>query len=623
MQQADEEDELSRDDDKNPPLSVGSKSDASSTRREPAPPILEEDDELQPPQGENQAASVLGFDESGDVDKTHQISGSEAPTHKTPSSSRIQSNNGQAINNQMEETPLTYSVEARYIPRDSFQPVAKLNLAGEGKKTKPTGRKLNAKKTGKQKKSVTKNWIENQGHSTIAQGGSSSMRAAEKRPTLPAIQRLQTGRPSALNRGDHSPTTMRRKFQKAPPILESSTRELAADIATSELENSQAVDDSLPSMPDSMQSEETESPANQARLPLQPVGQAPVATMTVSQPGSSGTGKIPPITEDYANESTFIIRGDDTLANSPADWRPATQSFNLDDSRRKSPLRPSTKTSTTAKKRKARSPTRSSRDSSSEPAAPATKRGRISRVNSIPVTIYRLSRPLRTLTHDPDSSSDSEDLPDRSSSTTSFKPTNAPNAIDVFAQVTTELLSNRATILHTQAQSRRDVKTRRALERQRNAVVQFQEEVEAHLFTLTEAVHTNVALAARLRAMEKEKLGLRRELVEVKKRKEEIGVEMDEVRAAHAARMERVRERMRLQEGMEDVEVAVRRGREAEEKGEKVDGEEGREWEMARLEGRARRVAEMVSSSTGGGGLLDVIKRFNEKLEKAAEALES
>ncbi|KAI9660346.1 MAG: hypothetical protein M1821_009696 [Bathelium mastoideum] len=635
-------DESEKGDEAHLPLSAGPKTNQTPQRRQSTPrtgigKIVEK--ENQGPTGRNSGKKSLpsptqenaepGADElnAANVDKT--ASALEDVTTQTPSRLEAgQIRSAEEIDGEDgSETPMTNSIEARYIPRKSFQNIGKLNLTG----AKPTNKKVDEEKVKKSKKG-TKSTASAQPKiptPSSPQAESSSSKAAAK-SIFSANQRVRRGKLAAVDSEDHSHTTALSRSKQTAPVFPQSRETIDTNAPMTRTDDSHEADN-LAVVSGSMQTDAIESPTNQMKPPLRPSTQAPVAVMTASASKLAGPEHFSPAAQDSIQSSSFMLRVGDTLANSPADWRPATDSLNLDNQYSTSPPHPPQKTAPT-KKRKALPPPSPdpSRHSSPEPSQPARKRTRPSPADSVPITIYRLSQPLRPITHDPDSSSDSEDLPTHSSATTSstYKPSNTPNAIDVLTQVTTELLDARATALDTQAQAaarrRKNIKQRRTLERQRNTVLQFAEEVSAQLFALTAAVDAHGVLGARLRALQREKVRLREELVGVRKRREEVGVETDEVRAGHVGRMERLRAERTIREGVVDVDVAVRRGREAERR--KGDDEEdgvegGREGRMG-SGGMARRLGDVVSARTEEGGLLAVVKRFNERLEEAADILE-
>ncbi|KAJ9644041.1 hypothetical protein H2199_003909 [Coniosporium tulheliwenetii] len=195
--------------------------------------------------------------------------------------------------------------------------------------------------------------------------------------------------------------------------------------------------------------------------------------------------------------------------------------------------------STTTKPRKRHA------DSTSKPSQPAKRRKRSSGA-TVPITAYRLSKPS---TLEP-----STDYP------TPRIPT--LNAVDVLAQVTSEISARLSDnlALQSQRQPSTDPRARGLLRRKRATVRTFSAHLSDALFGLTEALDAGAALQSRLRAARKEKVALREELLDVRRRRQEVLVRMDEVRASHTAAQKEEREREALNEGLFDIEVAVQRG---------------------------------------------------------------
>ena len=637
-----EEDELERNDEEYRPLSARNKANesprrASSTRLNDLDAVGKEN---QAPNGQRSGKKRLlklventftsEIDELTATNADYEVSGHEQVVQTTPVPMKAgqPDDSEKPAGNDAPDTPATYSVEARYIPRKSFQSVGKLNLGSKQTATKDDTAK-HAKTTKKDTSDKTsKNPRES---ATSSEAQASSSKVATDKPTVPAIQRLRGGRLSSSSGEDQSPAAVRRRFQQPTPALAPPYQPPIAVMTKSQPDVSLEADELSTAASGPIQAGQSGTLTDPMVSLSRPSDRVSFAATAASQSSPSGANELHSA-QQRSTQTSLIMGSDRTLADSPADWRPATESMSLQDSRHSpsEPGIPAPKTKS-PKKRKAQSspspPAESSpsRDVDMRPTSsslgPARKRSKKKPSDTVPITIFRLSQPLRNIAKDFDESSDSEDLPSQSACASSEpRLHNTPNAIDVLAQVTCEILSARAETLHTQSQRLRDKKKRLALERQRNAVVQFEEEVEAQLFTLTEAVDMNTALVGRLRAAEKEKMALREELLGVRKRREEVALEMDEVRWAHGNRMERERERKALLEGVQDVDVAVRRGREARRR-KVADGEEDGEMEMA-VEAKARRMAEVIGNSLEGGGLLETVRKFNEVLEKAAKTLE-
>ncbi|KAL9079045.1 MAG: hypothetical protein Q9157_002060 [Trypethelium eluteriae] len=653
-----EDDELERNDDEHRPLSANGNPNTSVAKKKSVPIVSAEDDDLQAMEKENQAPEEGGsgtkrisalselvpnsdnrkMKSTKAFDADNRLSSLQSTTQTT---SRLleagpATINGQGSDDDDTETGMSYSIEAKYIPRRSYQSVGKLDLTGKAKAKSSRENGSGDKNQTSKQKAADRNFRKSQNEpaANVAEAASPSIARATKKPNIPAIRRLQAGKSSASSNGDPSPATIRKKFQQATPALappKSIPTPLTADRRLESSEIGPASSD----MTDQVQSEQIEASTTATGIssgfPAGLLG----TTMKPFEGTPSGLHDQRSAQHNSRQSSSFVIPADGTLADSPADWRPAAISLEMHSSYRSPDSSSATAGKITQTKRRkanrASSLSNSSQNAvpvtqSPPPAAPARKRNRNTPGISVPITIYRLSGPLLTA-HDFDSASDSEDLPshDPSTSTNTHTRSNAPNAIDVLAQATSELLSSRADTLHNQSVSlpaaAKYKKKRGVLERKRNAVTQFQEEVENHLFELTSAVDANAVLGTRLRGLEKQKVALREELLAVRQRREEVALETDELRSTHTRHMEVEREERGLRVGIEDLEVAVRRGRD----------EEGRRWEEGTwergkgdvgIEGKASFMGEANGRGPEGSGLLELVKRFNENLGKAAETLE-
>ncbi|EON62486.1 hypothetical protein W97_01708 [Coniosporium apollinis CBS 100218] len=260
------------------------------------------------------------------------------------------------------------------------------------------------------------------------------------------------------------------------------------------------------------------------------------------------------------------------------------------------PPRPANTASTITKPLKRRA------DAISKPSQPA-KRRRSSAAATVPITAYRLSKPS---TLEPSVNYPAPRIP-------------ILNAIDVLAQVTSEISARLSDnlALQSQRQPSSDARARALLRRKRATVRTFSAHLSDALFGLTEALDAGAALQSRLRAARKEKVALREELLDVRRRRQEVLVRMDQVRAGHARAQKEEGEREALSEGLFDIEVAVQRGRES--AGAKGRGEEGPE---EGVEGVVRGLVEAGISAKGEGGMLVRVRAVNAFLERAAAVLE-
>ncbi|KAI9170801.1 Protein MNN4 [Paramyrothecium foliicola] len=144
------------------------------------------------------------------------------------------------------------------------------------------------------------------------------------------------------------------------------------------------------------------------------------------------------------------------------------------------------------------------------------------------------------------------------------------------------------------------------------------------------------SLRKRLRHAQKEKLTLREEILRLKAEREQVALQMDEIRIKHEvdtkeAKVETLwiikrsvgshRSQYRLDTSslMHDIDLAVAQGQEAPE----LSRKDQKQAELANLELLVSRVVDEASSASSTGGLLNQVKDFNAFLERAAIALET
>ncbi|MCJ1430112.1 hypothetical protein MMC29_008027 [Sticta canariensis] len=236
--------------------------------------------------------------------------------------------------------------------------------------------------------------------------------------------------------------------------------------------------------------------------------------------------------------------------------------------------------------------------------------------NSMPITVYRMS------TND---ALDSEN--DRSDSLinpSALPKNNAVNVVDVLAQICRELVSKSTDSFGEAAKNERNQSKKATLERKRNTIETYGEELDNRLFQLTETLDTNLALSARVRRADKEEKALRAELESLQEEHESIARQTTQIQEANA----RLHTRAKLASLLRDIEAAVRQGRKMDlqhaEEVEGVGGNEGiRTQAVGNLDFLLRRVGEdgnCISNAGGEGeteGLLDQVKSVNSLLEKA------
>ncbi|KAI9796748.1 MAG: hypothetical protein M1833_005988 [Piccolia ochrophora] len=250
------------------------------------------------------------------------------------------------------------------------------------------------------------------------------------------------------------------------------------------------------------------------------------------------------------------------------------------------------------------------RPSPSSPEAPRTR----GRPRGPPVTVHR-----HTLA--PTSTTTTTGVP------TFIRPAGV-NAIDVLAQVTSELIAGHAASLERNSGSgARRASSPRAgtapaaeTKRKRKAVEAFGDELRERCFVMTETLDTQTSLTTRLKHATRAKHALRNDLLALRRERTRLALRMDAVRAKHDEARRTAMEAMEVEEVVRDVGLVVQRGGGKEDEGGGEDGERMVEEGIREVVGEG--MVGAGGDAGGAGGLLDRVRGFNAFLERAAGVLE-
>ncbi|KAL7275835.1 hypothetical protein RUND412_001216 [Rhizina undulata] len=178
------------------------------------------------------------------------------------------------------------------------------------------------------------------------------------------------------------------------------------------------------------------------------------------------------------------------------------------------------------------------------------------------------------------------------------------NAIDVINQVFMEIIDRFFLKLKSNAEKK--------------AVESFKEELGVRFVELTDALENNIALATRVRRVQKQKTQLRNELLSLKQEREKIAVKIDNVRKTHEFATASSNIQLLLSTAFENISGTVERAkaRQASEMPEDKDSP------MEGLDALLRKVSAVVTGGgSDGGGLLAKVIEFNKFLERAETVL--
>ena len=267
---------------------------------------------------------------------------------------------------------------------------------------------------------------------------------------------------------------------------------------------------------------------------------------------------------------------------------------------------------TSARKRQ-KLKSKSSKAQSSSAKSSRDRRTKEAGDDKIHVTVQRISH-VHRLNFNPDSD---DDL----AGPGAFPKKKSPNAIDVLAQICREMIGKTITTVKGGFKDETNVARKNELKRKRELFERYGDELDGRLFQMTTALDHNHALGVKLKHAAKKKASLRDELLEMRRQRQELELQMDEMRAGNEEAAKAANEEHELNNLLHDIELAVERGKAAQEQDGDDDGDAEEGNGEPTLAMRLRQVADNVSSADGRIGMLERIKDFNKLLEEAIDKL--
>ncbi|KAI9051960.1 hypothetical protein LZ554_004215 [Drepanopeziza brunnea f. sp. 'monogermtubi'] len=189
------------------------------------------------------------------------------------------------------------------------------------------------------------------------------------------------------------------------------------------------------------------------------------------------------------------------------------------------------------------------------------------------------------------------------------------NTIDVLSEVCQELISTGLNTLEEMGNECQEKAARREYKVKYDAVETFGREVNLRLLEHTINLDNAYSLERRVRDEQRKKLGLREEILRVRKEREQVALRMDSIRMKHEREKNAAQSRESLNTAVYDIELAIEMGKSAQSQTTPAGA-------MVGTEVLVKRIANDVSGMGDGGGLLKRIREFNAFLERAALALE-
>ncbi|RSL88599.1 hypothetical protein CEP52_015173 [Fusarium oligoseptatum] len=191
--------------------------------------------------------------------------------------------------------------------------------------------------------------------------------------------------------------------------------------------------------------------------------------------------------------------------------------------------------------------------------------------------------------------------------------------VDVFAQVCLEVVETTLAKLYETMTSTEDKEKKKECRIKIRAVDAYQEQLNLQLLQLATHLNDWHSLRKRVRLIQREKLKLREDILQLKAEREQVALRMDAVRIKHEEDTKESKYRLDTSAIMHDVDLAVEQGRDAPE----LSRAQEKKAELANLELLVARITNEASSASSAGGMLQQVKEFNAFLERAAVALET
>ncbi|TQN72884.1 hypothetical protein CSHISOI_02587 [Colletotrichum shisoi] len=193
------------------------------------------------------------------------------------------------------------------------------------------------------------------------------------------------------------------------------------------------------------------------------------------------------------------------------------------------------------------------------------------------------------------------------------------NTVDVLTQMCDEIIEASLDTLREGVRNATDKATKREHQVQLRALEAYQEELRTRLLQHTILLDALHGLRKRVRSVQKERIALRDEIMQIRAEREQVALRKDAVRIKHEKATQEALSQLSLSSQMHDIDLAVERGRAASELG----PAEKKTAELANLEILISRITDQACTQSGAGGSLKQIKDFNAFLERTAVALES
>ncbi|KAK1780557.1 hypothetical protein QBC45DRAFT_408262 [Copromyces sp. CBS 386.78] len=242
----------------------------------------------------------------------------------------------------------------------------------------------------------------------------------------------------------------------------------------------------------------------------------------------------------------------------------------------------------------------------------AEDEGKGGKAEAVPITVQRFTKPPRA-----------SDGPDELNASVlgaeiPFANRAGVNAIDVLSELCEGLIAGFLARLEERARAADDAATKREQKTKFRTMEAFQEELRTRLLEHTIALDTLHALRKRVKVVQKEKLGLREEILRIRAERDQVSLRMDAIRIKHEVDSKEALRHISLSSAMHDIDLAVERGQAAPD----LSPAEQKMTDLANLEFLISRLSGEVCNKGNDGGTLKQIKDFNAFLERAASVLE-
>ncbi|KAJ5327043.1 hypothetical protein MYU51_008263 [Penicillium brevicompactum] len=240
------------------------------------------------------------------------------------------------------------------------------------------------------------------------------------------------------------------------------------------------------------------------------------------------------------------------------------------------------------------------------------------RGETVPVTVYRLANvnSMGDTEAAAEGAGGDQDSADElmSGQRTKIPNRGGVNPADVLSQICRETLDKTLNTLKDGIENEANATRRAEWSRKKKAVEIFASELDSRLMDLSGILDSNFVLGVQVKKTKREMMDLRGQLYRLRREREHVALQMDEVRSKHIEEEKSKTSRTAISNSLHSLELALERNQQR---------PAPADSSPADLEFMLRTVASISARAPGGqGGLLHQIRNFNAQLEATMGRLE-